>query len=123
MISACVQSTQIGIASFYDEGSMKRKLRSYFREELRDAIEQGARCVKFQYCLSLLYTFHGESDVVVVHGRLDGIRASFWYTLGTAVLGWWGPYGVISTPVFLVVNLFGGNNVTIEVLATLQSDA
>lgn len=101
----------------------KRKLRSFSRDELREAINDGARCVTFQYCYSLLHTFHGQTDIWVVYDWMDGVRTGFWHTLGTSLFGWWGVYGLILTPICLFQNLRGGNDVTAQVLATLESDA
>jgi len=98
------------------------RLRSFSRDELREEIDRGARCVTFNYCFSLIHTLHGESDVCVVNGWWDAFRTGFGYTLGTMLLGWWGLYGVFLTPVYLFFNLKGGNDLTDQVLATLESD-
>ena len=101
----------------------KRKLRSFSRDELRAAVDEGARCVAFGYCFSLVHTFHGETDILVVRGWLDGVRMGFWCTLGTLLFGWWGLHGLYLTPFYLFLNLMGGRDLTQRVLATLESDA
>lgn len=100
----------------------EHKLRSYSRLELVDAIEDGARCVTFKYCWS--FVEHGiyESEIFVVQDRSGAIRAGFWYTLGTAVLGWWGS-GLLVSPFVILSNLRGGTNKTDEILRTLKSAA
>jgi hypothetical protein len=101
----------------------KRKLRSFSRDELRAAVDEGARCVSFGYCFSLLHTFHGETDILVVRGWLDGVRVGFWCAVATALFGWWGLQGLYLTPYYLLLNLTGGRDLTQGVLATLESDA
>jgi hypothetical protein len=105
------------------EHRTKRKVRSYSRDELRAAVREGARCVTFHYCFSLMHTIEGETDILVVRGWLDGVRTGFWHTLGTALFGWWGLHGIYLTPYYLFLNLTGGRDLTQQVLATLESDA
>jgi len=99
------------------------RLKNYTRDELRAAVERGARCVTFNYCFSLIHTLHGETDIHVVESWTHALTRGAVYSLGTAVFGWWGLHGIFLTPVFLYLNLRGGNDYTAQVLASLESDA
>lgn len=70
-----------------------------------------------------MHTIHGETDILVVRDRIDGLRTGLWHTLGTALFGWWGLHGIYLTPYCLFLNLSGGRDLTQQVLATLESDA
>jgi hypothetical protein len=60
--------------------------------------------------------------VYVVRGWIDSVRTGLKYTLGTALSGWWGFFGIIFTPLALVNNLTGGEDVTKLVMMALDSD-
>jgi len=97
-------------------------LRNYTREELLKAISDGARCVTFGYCYSLIHSFSGESEIRVVRSWGQAISLGLGYTISTFLFGWWGFYGIFLTPVALFMNLRGGNDVTDAVVATMESE-
>ncbi len=46
------------------------------------------------------------------------------YTLLSLFIGWWGfPWGLVYTPMVLIQNLGGGNDVTAEVMSALGVSA
>jgi len=100
-----------------------KTIRQFSRAELRERIEDGYQCVSFLYCFSLLHTIHGESEVFVVNGWREKFRAGLVFTIGTALCGWWGLHGLYMTPVCLITNLCGGNDLTAAVRRTLESEA
>jgi len=91
------------------------------QDEFAREIENGARFVTYQYCVSILVmTFKRSSDIYFIRageGRFGkGIGMSFMSLL----LGWWGlPWGPIYTIGALFSNCTGGTDVTNEVLDIL----
>jgi hypothetical protein len=100
-----------------------RSLKTYTAEEIREHVANGGQLVSYYYCLTCLYTMQGMSDVYVVHGRWDRVKAGLGYTLMTFVLGWWSPLGFVLTPIYALLNLTGGVDVTESVLADLKVQA
>ncbi len=53
-----------------------------------------------------------------------GLKRGVVYSLPSLLLGWWGvPWGLIYTPLTIFTNLSGGQDVTDEVWALLQTSA
>ena len=85
--------------------------------ELEMELAQGGRLVFFEYCISFLFfTLRHPSPICLLRkGERAWIRA-LPYSLASLMLGWWGlPWGVIYTPLSLVLNCTGGRDVTAEI--------
>ena len=91
-------------------------------EQLREAVEKGARLVVFRYCISaFLITFQRGSNIYLVPAGESAVVRSLPFCLVSLLVGWWGlPWGPIFTIGSLITNLRGGKNVTAEVVAALQ---
>ena len=91
--------------------------------ELQAEIQQGAKFVMYQYCISILViTFKRFSNIYFIRHEQNAAVKGLPFTLLSLVLGWWGiPWGPIYTIQSLWVNLKGGKDVTQEVLASMSS--
>jgi hypothetical protein len=91
-------------------------------EQVRFEVNQGARFVLFQYCISILIlTFRRPSDIYFIRAGEGTAAKGLPYTLLSLVAGWWGfPWGPIYTIGSLITNIGGGKDVTQEVLASLR---
>ena len=90
---------------------------------LQAELQQGAKFVIFQYCISLLViTFNRSSNIYFIKSEDNAVLKGLPFVLLSLVLGWWGiPWGPIFTIQSLWVNLRGGKDVTQEVLASMRS--
>lgn len=97
--------------------------RPLFAEELRTRVALGARCVRFEFCFSLLlFTVRRQSPVHLTTSWQQRYVRGLWYSLLALLLGPWGvPWGVLWTPWAIWVNTTGGADCTAEVLAALDS--
>ncbi|MES2888516.1 MAG: hypothetical protein V4739_10950 [Pseudomonadota bacterium] len=91
--------------------------------QLRSELQQGAKFVVYQYCISIVVmSFKRSSRVYFIPAQ--GTRRSrsvAGYCALSLVLGWWGfPWGPIWTFSTLVGNLNGGVDVTAEMSAALS---
>ena len=93
--------------------------------QLQQEIQQGAKFVVYQYCVSLLViTFKRSSNIYFIRHEENAVVKGLSFTLLSLVLGWWGiPWGPIYTIQSLWVNLNGGKDVTKEILASMVSSA
>lgn len=84
-------------------------------------VENGAKFVVYQYCISLLIvTLKRSSDVYFIKPGAGALRNGIGYTILSLLLGWWGiPWGPVWTIQSLVVNLGGGKDVTKEIVASM----
>ena len=91
-------------------------------EELANDVRAGGRFVVYTTVISLLViTMRNPSDVHYVPAGQSAMLKGLPYALLTLLLGWWGiPWGFIYTPIHFLGNLFGGRDVTAEVLAALR---
>lgn len=91
--------------------------------QLQQEIQQGAKFVIYQYCISLLViTFKRSSNIYFIRHEENAVVKGISFTLLSLVLGWWGiPWGPIYTIQSLWVNLNGGKDVTKEILASMVS--
>ena len=91
--------------------------------ELRARIRAGDRCVRFEYCMSMVVaTARRQSRVYLTKSRQERYFRGLGYTTLALVLGPWGvPWGLIWTARAVWVNLTGGEDVTEEVLLSLDS--
>ncbi|HEY7402790.1 MAG TPA: hypothetical protein VIB39_04670 [Candidatus Angelobacter sp.] len=91
-------------------------------EQLVFELQNGARFVQYQFCISAgIITLKEFSNVYFLRaGRGESVRALRW-TLLSLVAGWWGiPWGPIYTIQSIWVNLRGGNDVTPEIATALN---
>jgi hypothetical protein len=90
--------------------------------EINQALNEGAKFVVFEYCISvLIMTFRRSSDIHFVKSGESTFVQSLPFTLLTFFLGWWGiPWGPIYSIGSLYTNLSGGKDVTAEVLQALR---
>lgn len=91
--------------------------------QLQQELQQGAKFVIFQYCISILIiTFRRSSNVYLVTHEENAVVKGLPFTLLSLLLGWWGiPWGPIYTIQSLWVNFSGGKDVTKEVLASMMA--
>ena len=100
-----------------------RNIENLRTDELKRELENGARFVVFEYCISIIVmTFRRSSDVYFIRSNEATIKHSWGFTLLTLVLGWWGiPWGPIYSIASLFTNISGGKNVTAEILTAIAS--
>ena len=91
--------------------------------DLRTELNQGAKFVIYQYCISvLIMTFKRPSNIYFIRAGESGVPNGLGFTILSLLLGWWGiPWGPIYTIQSLVTNFQGGKDVTQEVLASMAS--
>ena len=100
-------------------------------EEIKSAshlqleLQQGAKFVIYQYCISLLIiTFNRSSNIYFIRHEDNAIVKGIPFTLLSLLLGWWGiPWGPIYTVQSVWINFSGGRDVTNEVLSSMTSAA
>lgn len=90
---------------------------------LQQEIQQGAKFVMYQYCISLLViTFRRSSSIYFISHDQNAVVKGLPFTLLSLVLGWWGiPWGPIYTVQSIWVNFHGGKDVTKEIVAAMTS--
>jgi hypothetical protein len=90
---------------------------------LQQELQQGAKFVIYQYCISLLIiTFKRSSNIYFISHENNAVLKGIPFTLLSLLLGWWGiPWGPIYTIQSVWVNFNGGKDVTKEVLASMTS--
>ena len=100
-----------------------RGSRPLFGEELRTRVEAGARCVRFEFCFSLLFvTVRRQSHVYLTHSWQQRYLCGLWYSVLSLLLGPWGiPWGLLWTLWAVWVNTTGGVDCTSEVVAWLNA--
>jgi hypothetical protein len=100
---------------------LKSALASKTPSQIALEVQNGARFVVYQYCVSLLIvTFRRSSPPQFVPAGESPAKVGLRWTLLTALVGWWGfPFGLIWTPVAIYKNLNGGIDVTRQILASL----
>ena len=83
-------------------------------DQLQAELQQGAKFVLFQYCISIIImTFKRSSNIYFVRAGESAAGKGIVFTLISLLLGWWGiPWGPIYTIQALVTNLQGGKDVT-----------
>ncbi|WP_147377103.1 hypothetical protein [Mangrovibacterium diazotrophicum] len=95
-------------------------------QELTNQVEQGARFICFQYCISILFavTLRRYSPAILVQqdDRIDSIRRK--YNLMSVFFGWWGiPWGPIYTVRSLRLNRIGGIDITEDILLNINESS
>jgi hypothetical protein len=99
-----------------------RGSRPLFVEELRTRIAAGARCVRFEYCFSVLvFSIRRQSPVYVTTSWQQRYLLGIWFSVLALLLGPWGvPWGLIWTPWAVWVNTTGGADCTDTILCWLD---
>ena len=100
-----------------------RGSRPLFAEELRTRVANGARCVRFEYCFSLLFvTVRRQSEVYLTKSWQQRYLWGLWYSALALLLGPWGvPWGLFWTLWAVWVNTTGGADCTASVLTAVES--
>jgi hypothetical protein len=98
-------------------------LRPLRPEEVRARVVAGARLVRFEWCVSVLFfTLRRQSPVYLTESWQKRYLRGLRYSLAALLLGPWGvPWGLVWTPWALWVNLTGGVDETDAVLAWLDA--
>jgi len=86
-------------------------------------LQAGARFVVFQCCISIVVmSFKQTSDIYFIRPGESRFAERLLFSLGSLVLGWWGiPWGPIWTISTIVTNCRGGQDVTAEVVRSLNA--
>lgn len=92
------------------------------RAQLERELQQGARFVMYQYCISILImTFKRPTDIHLIRAGHSAVAAGLPWSALSFLLGWWGiPWGPIYTLQSFWVNFGGGRDVTNEVMASIR---
>jgi hypothetical protein len=100
-----------------------RGTRQLCDEELRARIAAGARCVRFEYCFSLLFfTVRRQSPVHLTDSWQQRYLWGLWYSVLALLLGLWGvPWGLLWVPWAIWVNITGGADCTDAILRWLDT--
>ena len=100
-----------------------RGSRPLFAEELRTRVAAGARCVRFEFCLSVLFfTVRRQSPVYLTDSWQQRYLCGLRYSFLALLLGPWGaPWGLLYTPWAIWVNTTGGADCTHEILTWLTA--
>jgi hypothetical protein len=93
-------------------------------EQLEKELASGGKFIIYQYVISvLILTFRRSSSIYFISGSQSRIIPGLGFSLLTLFLGWWGfPWGLIYTPMVLWINFSGGQDVTAEVLASMNAE-
>jgi|GEM_PF-346080 len=91
-------------------------------EELHEQIEDGAKFVVYQYCISIIVmTFLRSSEIHFIRAGEGRFGPGVGFSALTFFAGWWGiPWGPIYSIMALATNLGGGKDVTEEIVAALS---
>ncbi|MFD2247509.1 hypothetical protein [Pontibacter ruber] len=100
-----------------------KNLEGLTTEEINEELQNGAKFVVFQYCISIvIMTFKRGTDVYFIRSGESALKYSLPFTFLTLFLGWWGiPWGPIYTIGSFITNFSGGKDITAEVLASINA--
>jgi hypothetical protein len=92
-------------------------------DDINRELSNGAKFVVFQYCVSIVVmTFKRSSDIYFIKAEESTVRYSIAFTIITFIFGWWGiPWGPIYSIGSIYTNLSGGEDMTQEVLYSMNS--
>ena len=87
-------------------------------------LQQGARFVMYQYCVSLLViTLKRPSSIYFIRPGEGSVGRGLGFSGISLLLGWWGfPWGPIYTVQSFWVNFRGGRDVTREIVASAAAN-
>jgi hypothetical protein len=89
--------------------------RGWTEEELARELDQGARFVVFEWCISLiLVALKRVTDPYLIRPGESAVAKGLPWTALSLVAGWWCP-GLIYTPWTVIASFRGGRDVTYEV--------
>lgn len=93
-------------------------------QELKQKIAAGAKFVRFEYTISIVVaTFKRSSGLYFIDAGESSAKFSWYLTLLTGIMGWWGiPWGPIYTIGTFITNFGGGKDYTQQVMHSLLSD-
>lgn len=93
-------------------------------DRIRSKLQAGARCIRYQYCISCLFwSFKQTSSVKFINPGESYVSPGIKYSLVSLLLGWWGiPWGPIWTVSTLINNFRGGCDITEEVWRIVSQD-
>ena len=92
---------------------------------LQEEVDKGGKFVRYAFTISLIVpTFKQTSGIFLVRAGESGWGRAAFFTLISALLGWWGfPWGPKHTIKSIRANLKGGNDVTEEVMSVVAGYA
>ncbi len=71
-----------------------KNLEGLTTEEINAELNNGAKFVMFQYCISIiLLTFKRSSNIYFVKAGQSSVKHSIGFTIITALFGWWDFHG------------------------------
>ena len=90
--------------------------------DLRELVRRGAKCVRFEYCVSVVFaTFRCESAVYFTDSWQERYLRGLPFSVLSLLLGPWGvPWGPVVTAQSVWANLSGGRDMTAQILADLD---
>ncbi|UII29371.1 hypothetical protein LVD15_13355 [Fulvivirga maritima] len=96
-----------------------KNIDSLTADEIHHELQNGAKFVKFQYCISIIIlTFKNNSDIYFIKAGESTTKHSISFICLSVLLGWWGlPWGPLYTIKSLYINLKGGTDITQELLS------
>jgi hypothetical protein len=101
-----------------------KNLEGLSTSDINRELENGAKFVIFQYCISIVVlTFKRSSNIYFLKASESSLKYSYGFTLVSLVMGWWGiPWGPVYTIGSLYTNAAGGKDVTQAVLQSLNAN-
>lgn len=89
---------------------------------IEERVRQGWRFLQFEETKSfLIVTRRTYSDIYFVGPNESHMQYAKSHIVRTALLGWWGiPWGLIGTPVSIIRNWRGGQDMTRSVMSKLR---
>lgn len=92
------------------------------KEQVKTAVENGARFTIFQYCFTFALSITQFSKVKFVPPGASLTRMAKPYNLLTSIFGWWGLKGPVNAIGALRVNRSGGIEVTKDIVKAIRQD-
>jgi hypothetical protein len=92
---------------------------------IEQQVQQGARFVAYEYCISVIVLSVRRSSAVHYLRPDDGaLMPGLRYSLLTLLAGWWGiPWGPLWTIRAVLVNFGGGQDITQEMMGYFRGEA
>lgn len=90
------------------------------KEEVKTAVENGARFAVFQYCITFILSFVYFSKAKLIPPGKTAKQIGRPYSLLTWLLGWWGPVGLFEAIPALILNGRGGVEITKDIVRAVN---